>query len=131
MFGPSPYLGFARLIFGLFVMFGGPVLISWYFLRFEPKGQYHRRLGLFGGLAVAAWATACWFAVPYCGAYVQPAPMLVAFAFQLASPADNWAMHLTVIVVNFAFWPILGALYDPIVSSARPTCSRREHSHPG
>lgn len=118
MFDPSPYLGFALVITGLFVMFGGPVLISWYFLRFEPKGQYHRRLGLLGGLAVAAWATACWFAVPYGGGYVQPA-LIVAFVFQLATPADNWAMHLTVIASNFVFWPILGALYDLARSVAR------------
>ena len=122
MIGQDPFFFSAWLTVGLLLMFGGPLLISWWCVRLEPKGQYHRRLGVFGGLAVAAWATTCWFAIPYCGVYVQLPYLLISFAFRTIRPdviVDGWVGHLTLIVSNFVFWPFLGAMYDVARQAAR------------
>jgi hypothetical protein len=102
--GPGP-----AALLGFLLMLGGPIALMVWLGRLLIAGQRGARDGLMWGLGVAAWSSACWLFVGYCGAYVCLPGIYVLMTFGVQSE-QWWWRELVVHCVNFSLWPALGWL---------------------
>ena len=94
--------GYSVVAFGL--MPGVPVGLLGLFVIAQKKG-YGQRFGILLGLAVGVWASLCWLAVPYCGAYPNlPGAMLGWALFGL----ETWGQEICLHVTNLILYPFIG-----------------------
>jgi hypothetical protein len=105
----SSVIGGWVVFLSLLLMGGGPVALLIWLARLLIAGQRGGRDGLVWGLGTAAWASASWLIVPYCGAYLS-LPALLALEFVGVGREPWWLRELVVHGLNFVMWPSLGWL---------------------
>jgi hypothetical protein len=93
-------LAFGWFAVPLFIVAAAAALLR----RVPPTG----RAGFLWGVAVAAWASGAWLAIPYCGVYPNlPGAAVGGLLFGVGAAGQEWAVHAT----NFVLWPLLGLLF--------------------